>query len=231
MRQPHVGLFCGRSLPRADIGATYLTRRRWSCWARRAPPNRCAERGAAHGTKVIILGASVAVCRPHMKSGKAGSCTVEARIASAAAKLDDPAGHQARHVDGSRQRSATSMQSCIWNAGQASGPIHHQACSACGARRGPLEVEVKSSRGACCLNPAKRRQADRDAAGRQRKRGAISEMLGKARDAGALDQELRARDKRNELLVPAQYRRSVARPANQGSTQIGLSGLAGPPVR
>ncbi len=77
-----------------------------------------------------------------------------------------------------------------WNAGAARLPSHHQTilgyCRELGV---PLEVEVNTSRGALLVNPAanggrpvEMRQAVNDT------RGAISELLGKAVNRGALDQ-------------------------------------------
>ena len=94
-----------------------------------------------------------------------------------------------------------------WNAGPARLPSHHQAvlgyCRELGVA---LEVEVNTSRGALLLNPAanggkpiEMRQAINDC------RGEISELLGKAINRGALDQELTPQDKERMLAFLRQY--------------------------
>src|SRR5262249_38877537 len=69
-----------------------------------------------------------------------------------------------------------------------------------------LEVEVNTNRGALLLNPKANggkpielRRAVNDA------RGALSELLGKAINCGALDQELTAHDKERMLAFLRQY--------------------------
>ena len=132
-------------------------------------------------------------------------------------------------TDGSRQICEFD-QDLYWNAGAARLPSHHQAvlgyCRELGVA---LEVEVNTSRGALLLNPAANggkpielRQAINDA------RGEISELLGKAINRGALDQELSAHDKERMLAFLRQYGDLSPDLLYKGSTRVGLQNPAGP---
>ena len=116
-----------------------------------------------------------------------------------------------------------------WNAGPARLPSHHQAvlgyCRELGVA---LEVEVNTNRGALLHNPAANdgrpielRQAINDT------RGEISELLGKAINRGALDQELTAHDKERMLAFLQQYGDLSPDLRLQGSTRAGYTGPAG----
>ena len=117
-----------------------------------------------------------------------------------------------------------------WNAGPARLPSHHQAvlgyCRELGVA---LEVEVNTSRGALLHNPAANdgrpielRQAINDT------RGEISELLGKAINRGALDQELTAHDKERMLAFLRQYGDLSPDLLYRGSTRAGYKILPGP---
>src|ERR1700733_4616283 len=166
------------------------------------------QKGESHGTRVVILGAGIAGLSAAYELGKAGyDCTVlEARDRVGGRNLTVRRGTTS-------ERSACSRQVCdfdpelYWNAGPARLPSHHQAvlgyCRELGVA---LEVEVNTSRGALLLNPAanggrpiEMRQAVNDA------RGEISELLGKAVNRGALDQELTGHDKERMLAFLRQY--------------------------
>src|SRR3984885_2871621 len=166
------------------------------------------ERGAAHGTKVIILGAGVAGLSAAYELGKAGyACTVlEARDRVGGRNWTIRRGTKLDMTNGSRQACEFDPD-MYWNAGPARLPSHHQAvlgyCRELGVA---LEVEVNTSRGALLLNPAanggrpiEMRQAVNDA------RGEISELLGKAVNRGALDQELTGHDKERMLAFLKEY--------------------------
>jgi monoamine oxidase len=99
-------------------------------------------------------------------------------------------------TDGTRQICEFD-EGLYWNAGAARLPSHHQAvlgyCRELGVA---LEVEINANRGALLRNaaandgkPIELRQAINDT------RGEISELLGKAINRGALDQELSAHDR------------------------------------
>ena len=167
--------------------ATYLTMQALGLVAPVAAEPVKLERSSAHGTKVVILGAGVAGLSAAYELTKAGyDCTIlEARERVGGRNFTVRRGSVIEMTDGSRQISAFDP-GLYWNAGPARLPSHHQAvlgyCRELGV---PLEVEVNSSRGARLLNPAANdghpielRQAINDT------RGAISELLGKAINAG-----------------------------------------------
>ena len=131
--------------------------------------------------------------------------------------------------DGSRQLCDFD-EGLYWNAGAARLPSHHQAilgyCRELGIA---LEVMVNTSRGALLHNPAANdgqpielRQAINDT------RGEISELLGKAINRGALDEELSAHDKERMLAFLQHY--GVLSPdlRYEGSTRSGYKTLPGP---
>ena len=163
--------------------ATYLTMQALGLVAPAVAEPVRLERGNAHGTKVVILGAGVAGLSAAYELTRAGyDCTVlEARERVGGRNFTVRRGTAIEMTDGSRQLCAFDP-GLYWNAGPARLPSHHQAvlgyCRELGV---PLEVEVNSSRGARLLNPTANdgkpielRQAINDT------RGAISELLGKA---------------------------------------------------
>src|SRR5579862_1439655 len=166
------------------------------------------ERGAAHGTKVVILGAGVAGLSAAYELGKAGyDCTVlEARDRVGGRNWSIRRGTRLEMNDGTRQVCEFDPE-MYWNAGPARIPSAHQAvlgyCKELGIA---LEVEINTSRGTRLHNPAanggkpvEMRQAHNDA------RGEISELLGKAINRGALDEELTARDKERMIAFLQTY--------------------------
>jgi monoamine oxidase len=167
------------------------------------------EKGEApHGTKVIILGAGVAGLSAAYELGKAGyDCTVlEARDRVGGRNWTIRRGTKLEMNDGTRQVCEFDPE-MYWNSGPARIPSAHQAvlgyCRDLGV---PLEVEVNTSRDARLFNPAanggktiEMRQAHNDV------RGAVSELLGKAINRGALDEELSSRDKERMLAFLRAY--------------------------
>ena len=171
--------FLRRASAAGGFRATYLTMQAMGLLGAPAMAEDLAiERGSAHGTKVIVLGAGVAGLSAAYELGKAGyACTVlEARDRVGGRNWTIRRGSRLEMTDGSRQLCEFDP-GMYWNAGPARVPSHHQAvlgyCRELGVE---LEVEVNSSRGARLLNPAANggkplelRQAVNDA------RGAISE--------------------------------------------------------
>src|SRR5271155_5744739 len=212
--------------------ATYLTMQAMGLLSTAAAAEPLAlEPGPAHGTKVIILGAGVAGLSAAYERGKAGyDCTVlEARDRVGGRNWTIRRGTRLDMTDGSRQVCEFDPD-MYWNAGPARLPSHHQAvlgyCRELGVA---LEVEVNTSRGARLFNPAanggkpiEMRQAVNDA------RGAISELLGKAVNRGALDQELNAHDKERLLAFLRQYGDLTPDLIYKGSTRSGYQTLPGP---
>jgi monoamine oxidase len=188
------------------------------------------EKGRAHGTKVVILGAGVAGLSAAYELGKAGyDCTIlEARDRVGGRNWTIRRDTKLDLNDGSRQVCEFD-ENLYWNAGPARLPSHHQAvlgyCRELGVA---LEVEVNTSRGALLLNPTanggrpiEMRQAVNDA------RGEISELLGKAVNRGALDQELTGHDKERMLAFLRQYGDLSPDLSFNGSTRSGYKILPG----
>ncbi len=210
--------------------ATYLTMQALGLVAPAAAEPIKLERGSAHGTRVVILGAGVAGLSAAYELTRAGyHCTVlEARERVGGRNFTVRRGSVIEMTDGSRQIS-TFDPGLYWNAGPARLPSHHQAvlgyCHELGV---PLQVEVNSSRGTRLLNPAANdgkpielRQAVNDT------RGAISELLGKAINAGALDQELTAHDKERMLAFLRRYGDLTPDFKFSGSARSGYKTLPG----
>src|SRR5580704_15317758 len=113
------------------------------------------EKGSAHGTKVVILGAGVAGLSAAYELGRAGyDCTIlEARDRVGGRNWTIRRGTRLDMNDGSRQVCEFD-EHLYWNAGPARLPSHHQAvlgyCREIGVA---LEVEVNTSRGARLFNP------------------------------------------------------------------------------
>jgi monoamine oxidase len=186
------------------------------------------QKGEAHGTKVVILGAGVAGLSAAYELGKAGyDCTVlEARDRVGGRNWTVRRGARIDMTDGTRQLCEFDPE-MYWNSGPARIPSAHQAvldyCRELGV---PLEVEVNTSRDARLYNPAanggkpiEMRQAHNDV------RGEISELLGKAINRGALDEELSPRDRERMLAFLRTYGDLSPDFAFKGSTRSGYKSL------
>jgi monoamine oxidase len=212
--------------------ATYLTMQAMGLIATAAVAEPLVlERGPRHGTKVVVLGAGVAGLAAAYELGKAGyDCTVlEARDRVGGRNWTIRRGTAVEMSDGTRQICEFDPD-LYFNAGPARLPSHHQAvlgyCRELGV---PLEVEVNSNRGALLHNPSANdgrpielRQAINDS------RGEISELLGKAINRGALDEEFSGRDKERMLDFLRQYGDLSADLVYKGSARSGYSALPGP---
>src|SRR5258707_12452292 len=153
------------------------------------------EKGTAHGTRVVVLGAGVGGLSAAYELGKAGYdvTVLEARDRVGGRNWTVRRGAKLEMNDGTRQVCEFDSD-LYWNSGPARLPSHHQAVLGyCRELAVPLEVEVNTSRGALLHNPAANegqpielRQAINDA------RGEISELLAKAINRGALDEALSA---------------------------------------
>jgi monoamine oxidase len=189
------------------------------------------QAGPAHGTRVVILGAGMAGLTAAYELGKAGyDCTVlEARDRVGGRNWTIRRGTAIELNDGSRQLCEFD-EGLYWNCGAGRLPSHHDAilgyCRELGIA---LEVEVNTSRGARMLNPKANggrpielRQAVNDA------RGAVSELLSKAINRGALDQELTAQDKERMLAFLRQYGDLSPDLIFKGSSRSGYKTLPGP---
>ncbi len=188
------------------------------------------EKGEAHGTKVVILGAGVAGLSAAYELGRAGyDCTIlEARDRVGGRNWSIRRGTRLDMNDGTRQLCEFDPE-MYWNSGPARIPSAHQAvlgyCRDLGV---PLEVEVNTSRGARLYNPAanggapiEMRQAHNDV------RGEISELLGKAIHRGALDEELTPYDKQRLVAFLRTYGDLTPDLVFKGSTRSGYVTLPG----
>ena len=186
------------------------------------------EKGQAHGTKVVILGAGVAGLSAAYELGKAGyDCTIlEARDRVGGRNWSIRRGARLDMNDGTGQLCEFDPE-MYWNAGPARIPSAHDAvlgyCKELGVA---LEVEINTSRGARLYNPAanggkpvEMRQAHNDV------RGEISELLGKAINRGALDQELTEQDKKRMIAFLQIYGDLTDDLVFKGSTRSGYKSL------
>ena len=182
------------------------------------------EHGVKHGTKVVILGAGIAGLSAAYELGKAGyDCVVlEARDRVGGRNWTVREGTRLEMTDGGSQTCAFD-EGLYWNAGPARLPsLHRTVLGYCREFGVPLEVEINTSRSAEISNPAANdgkpielRQAVNDI------RGEISELLGKAIDRGALDQELGAHDKERVLAFLKQYGDLTPDKLYKGSSRSG----------
>src|SRR5580693_3476033 len=188
------------------------------------------EKGSAHGTKVVILGAGVAGLSAAYELGRAGYdvAVLEARDRVGGRNWTIRRGTRIEMTDGTRQVCEFDPE-MYWNSGPARIPSAHQAvlgyCKELGVA---LEVEINTSRGARLYNPAanggkpvEMRQAHNDT------RGAVSELLGKALNRGALDQELTAQDKERMIAFLQAYGDLTPDLLFKGSTRSGYKSLPG----
>jgi len=172
-----------------------------------APPD-LAKGGGGAGAKVVILGAGVAGMAAAWELGKAGyDCTIlEARARTGGRVWTVRKGDAIEMTDGSRQVSGWEDGQYM-NAGAARLPSHHQIvlgyCRELGVE---LEVEVNASRSALLLNPEanggkpiQMRTAINDT------RGHVSELLAKAINKGALDQDLTPADRERMVAFLKTY--------------------------
>jgi monoamine oxidase len=184
------------------------------------------EIGARHGKKVVILGAGIAGMTAAHELRKAGyHCTLlEARSRAGGRNFTVRKGTRLDLLDGTSQ-TCQFDEGLYWNAGPARLPsLHHTVLGYCREFGVPLEVEINTSRSAMLSNPEanrgqpmQMRQAVNDT------RGAVSELLAKAIDRGALDQELTAHDKERVLAFLQQYGDLSPEKLYKGSSRAGYT--------
>jgi|KBSSwiStaDraftv2_1062776.scaffolds.fasta_scaffold28355_4 monoamine oxidase len=193
------------------------------------PPDLAAG-GGGEGAKVVILGAGVAGMAAAYELGRAGyDCTVlEARTRTGGRNWTIRRGTAIEMTDGSRQVCEFD-EGQYFNAGPARLPSHHQAvlgyCRELGVA---LEPEINTNRSALLLNPKvnggqpiRLRQAVNDT------RGHVSELLAKAINRGALDQELTPADKARMVEFLKVYGDLKPDLFYRGSQRSGLKALPG----
>jgi monoamine oxidase len=184
-----------------------------------------------YGTHVVILGAGIAGLVMAYRMERAGfSVTlVEARRRTGGRNWTLRHGDKVEMIREADQTVGFS-EGMYFNAGPARIPSHHQGLlSYCKLLGVPLEVEVNfnnsallQSDGAFGGKPIQERQAINDF------RGRIAELLSKATNRGALDQELSADDKERLVAFLRNYGDLSKDSLYKGTERAGFKVLPGP---
>ena len=192
-------------------------------------PNLPAKVG--NGTHVVILGAGIAGLVMAYRMERAGfSVTlVEARRRTGGRNWTLRHGDKVEMI-GEAEQTVGFSEGMYFNAGPARIPSHHQGLlSYCKLLGVPLEVEVNFSNSAFLQSdhvfggkPIQERQAINDF------RGRIAELLSKATNRGALDQELTADDKERLLAFLRNYGDLSKDSLFKGTERAGYKVLPGP---
>jgi monoamine oxidase len=187
-------------------------------------------RNAGKKTKIVILGAGISGLVAAYEMRKAGfECTVlEARQRPGGRNWSIRRGTKIEFVDGTVQHCAFDEKLYL-NAGPARLPsIHKTMLGYCKELGVALEVEVNTSRSTLLQNdrafggkPVEMREAVNDA------RGHVSELLAKAIQKGALDEDVTTDDKERMLRFLRLYGDLDGAYAYRGSSRAGASKLPG----
>ncbi|MGO9450164.1 MAG: flavin monoamine oxidase family protein [Candidatus Binataceae bacterium] len=182
------------------------------------------------GTHVVILGAGIAglVLAYRMERAGFSVTLVEARRRVGGRNWTLRHGDKVE-MTGEAEQTVSFSKGMYFNAGPARIPSHHQGLlSYCKLLGVPLEVEVNfsnsallESTGAFGGKPIQEREAINDF------RGQISELLSKATNRGALDQELTADDKERLLAFLRTYGDLSRDGLYKGSERAGYKVLPG----
>jgi monoamine oxidase len=199
-----------------------------TAFAKRAP---ILPADIGHGTHVIILGAGIAGLVMAYRMERAGFAVtlVEARRRTGGRNWTLRHGDKVEMI-GEGEQPVRFSRGLYFNAGPARIPSHHQGllgyCKLLGV---PLEVEVNFSNSALLQadgvfagKPIQERQAINDF------RGRIAELLSKATNRGALDQELTTDDKRRLIAFLRDYGDLSKDSRYKGSERAGYKVLPGP---
>jgi monoamine oxidase len=183
------------------------------------------------GTHVVILGAGIAGLVMAYRMERAGfSVTlVEARRRTGGRNWTLRHGDKVEMI-GETEQTVGFSEGMYFNAGPARIPSHHQGLlSYCKLLGVPLEVEVNFSNSALLQSdgvfagkPIQERQAINDF------RGRIAELLSKATNRGALDQELTADDKERLVTFLRNYGDLSIDSLYKGSERAGYKLSPGP---
>lgn len=184
------------------------------------------ETGGGRGKKVVILGAGISGMTAAHELRKSGYAVtlLEARARVGGRNWTVRKGTRIDLNDGSSQ-TCEFDEGLYWNAGPARLPSqHHTVLGYCREFGIALEVEINTSRSAMLSNPDANggkpillRQAVNDT------RGAVSELLAKAIDQGALDRELTAHDKERMIDFLKQYGDLTPDKLYKGSSRSGYA--------
>jgi monoamine oxidase len=196
------------------------------------PPAAAFElpHGVGKKTKIVILGAGISGLVAAYEMRKAGfDCTVlEARQRPGGRNWTIRRGTKIEFTDGTVQHCSFD-EKLYFNAGPARLPsIHKTMLGYCKELGVALEVEVNTSRSTLLQSdrafggkPVEMREAVNDA------RGHVSELLAKAIQKGALDQDVTADDKEQMLGFLRLYGDLDAALTYRGSSRAGASKLPG----
>ena len=184
-----------------------------------------------NGTHVVILGAGIGGLVMAYRMERAGFAVtvVEARRRTGGRNWTLRHGDKVEMI-GEAEQAVGFSEGMYFNAGPARIPSHHQGllgyCKLLGV---PLEVEVNFSNSALLQSdgafggkPIQERQAINDF------RGRIAELLSKATNRGALDQELTADDKERLIAFLRNYGDLSKDSLYKGSERAGYKVLPGP---
>src|SRR5271170_4922911 len=184
-----------------------------------------------HGTHVLILGAGIAGLVMAYRLERAGFAVtvVEARRRTGGRNWTLRHGDKVAMI-GEADQPVRFTPGLYFNAGPARIPSHHQGllgyCKLLGV---PLEVEVNFSNSALLQadgvfagKPIQERQAINDF------RGRMAELLSKATNRGALDQELTADDKQRLIAFLRKYGDLSKNNLYKGTDRAGYKVLPGP---
>jgi monoamine oxidase len=186
--------------------------------------------GSGKGTKVVILGAGMAGLSAAYEMRKVGYdvTVLEARDRVGGHNWSIRRGTEVQFTDGTTQ-TCTFDEGMYFNAGPARLPSHHQnVLGYCRELGVELEVEVNASRSAYLRNgkanggePMQYRRVINDT------RGHVSELLAKAINQGALDQQLSASDKERMVAFLKTYGDLSPDLFYKGSTRSGYKSYPG----
>src|ERR1700722_6458453 len=196
-----------------------------------APPEPPLPTNLGKGTHVVILGAGIAGLVMAYRLERAGFTVtlVEARRRVGGRNWTLRHGDRVEML-GEAAQTVGFTHGMYFNAGPARIPSHHQGllgyCKLLGV---PLEVEVNFNNSALLQadgvfagKPIQERQAIYDF------RGRIAELLSKATNRGALDQELSADDKQRLITFLRDYGDLAKDNTYKGSERAGYKVLPGP---
>lgn len=185
---------------------------------------------AGQGTKVAIIGAGIAGLVAAYEMRRSGfDCTVlEARQRPGGRNWTIRRGEKIEFVDGSVQ-TCTFDEGQYFNAGAARIPaIHRTMLGYCRELGVPMEVLINTSRGTLLQNdrafggrPIELRQAVNDT------RGHVAELLAKALQRGALDEEVTRDDRERMLAFLQTYGDLNPQLLYKGSSRAGVTRLPG----
>src|SRR5262245_11079633 len=186
---------------------------------------------AGKGVRVVILGGGIAGLVAAYEMGKAGyQCSVlEARDRPGGRNWTVRNGTTVEFVDGTKQIAAYTSAASYFNAGPARLPsVHKTILGYCKELHVPLEVFVNTNRNSLMVSakafggkPVEQRQVINDA------RGHVAELLAKAVNQRALDENLSNEDRERLLAFLRTFGDLKQDLSYQGSHRAGVSALAG----